>query len=504
MNISRLDFLRGSFSAAGLAAFGGVLPAKLFAGSAGTPNLVFGVVTDIHISLSVDKGVKRFEGAEMFRRALEYFRSQGVDGVAMCGDMADHGFINELEEVGRIWHEVFPGDRLPDGRHVEKLFVYGNHDREAYLYGKAKFAKKVFGKNYMKHVIASDMAGTWKKVFHEDYAPVWRKEVKGYTFVGAHWTAGRCHAFNEVGVPEGPKWLAANGATIDPAKPFFYLQHPVPKGTSHGPHTWGQDDGKSTEVLSRFRNAVAFSGHSHASLSDERAIWQGAFTAINASSLKYTGVEYGDVDPNGRENDRPLYGRQRKEDPYKIMSKMRCTDGHQGLLVKVFDESMTFLRMDFGSLAPLGAEWCVPLPAAEPMPFAFDRRDAAKNAPAFASGAALDVRMSRGTNRGGNGVAKTKQDVLEIEIPPASANPGTRAFDFEIEIADGSGNVDRRYVYAEKFYRAVTKENPEPQTVCRLAAKRLKAKGALKIEVWPRNSFGRRGKPLAASIRRDA
>ena len=115
MNISRLDFLRGSFSAAGLAAFGGVLPAKLFAGSAGTPNLVFGVVTDIHISLSVDKGVKRFEGAEMFRRALEYFRSQGVDGVAMCGDMADHGFINELEEVGRIWHEVFPGDRLPDG-----------------------------------------------------------------------------------------------------------------------------------------------------------------------------------------------------------------------------------------------------------------------------------------------------------------------------------------------------------------------------------------------------
>ena len=32
----------------------------------------------------------------------------------------------------------------------------------------------------------------------------------------------------------------------------------------------------------------------------------------------------------------------------------------------------------------------------------------------------------------------------------------------------------------------------------------ISAKGALKIEVWPRNSFGRRGKPLAASIRRDA
>ena len=48
---------------------------------------------------------------------------------------------------------------------------------------------------------------------------------------------------------------------------------------------WGHDKGIATKTLSNYPNAIAFSGHSHYSLTDERSIWQGAFTSIGQSSL---------------------------------------------------------------------------------------------------------------------------------------------------------------------------------------------------------------------------
>ena len=45
-----------------------------------------------------------------------------------------------------------------------------------------------------------------------------------------------------------------------------------------------------TDTLSAYPNAVAFSGHSHWTLNDERSIWQGAFTAVSVPSLSCTGV----------------------------------------------------------------------------------------------------------------------------------------------------------------------------------------------------------------------
>ncbi len=64
----------------------------------------------------------------MFRKALEWFCDQGVDAVAVCGDMADTGMLAELQAVAQTWSAVFPNDMAPDGRHVERLFIYGNHD----------------------------------------------------------------------------------------------------------------------------------------------------------------------------------------------------------------------------------------------------------------------------------------------------------------------------------------------------------------------------------------
>ena len=161
--------------------------------SGGTPNLVLGIVTDIHLSIARSNGAFVFGGEATFRSTLEWFRDRGVDGVVICGDMADNGLVEELQAVARVWYEVFPNDLAPDGHRVERLFVYGNHDFEGYTYGTAR---NLFGDDAYDHSINKDLAAAWQSCFNEAYAPVWRKEVKGYSFVGAHWIADHCRGWN--------------------------------------------------------------------------------------------------------------------------------------------------------------------------------------------------------------------------------------------------------------------------------------------------------------------
>ena len=461
--------------------------------SGGTPNLVLGIVTDIHLSISRSNGVFVFGGEGTFRSTLEWFRDRGVDGVVICGDMADNGLVEELEAVARVWYEVFPNDLAPDGHRVERLFVYGNHDYEGYTYGTAR---NLFGDDAYDHSINKDLAAAWQSCFNEAYTPVWRKDVKGYTFVGAHWIADHCRGWNEVGVPQMSDWFTANGASLDPSKPFFYIQHPPPKNTCHCDWVWGHDNGASTTALSSYPNAVALTGHSHASLNDERAIWQGAFTSIGAASLKYIGLEYGDVAPFGRENDLPMSG-QRGEDPYKVMKKMSTGDGHQGLLARVFDDGIVFERVDCADFTSLGEDWVVPTPLAEPLPFAYAARAAASLVPEFPAGAALQVRLTTGTNRGGGGVSAVEQSVLEVTIPAACRAGCGRALDYALKITDGTGMRDDKYVFAEKFYRSSAGGMANVSTVCKIPVSRMNASGPLHIEVTPRNCFGRGGAPIS-------
>ena len=187
-NISRRNFLIGG--AAALGAFGGgrfVLAAPGF--KAGEkPRLRFGVVSDIHI-LRVGANEK-MEGAGnnlTFKHTLEWFRSQGVDAVAIAGDMADRGMVENLMGVAEAWYSVFPEDKYPDGRPVAKFFVTGNHDWEGFNYGNTAARLYPDATERAKHILQKDMAGWWQKIFNEPYSPFCTKQVNGYTFLGAHW-----------------------------------------------------------------------------------------------------------------------------------------------------------------------------------------------------------------------------------------------------------------------------------------------------------------------------
>ena len=92
-------------------------------GATGPARLKFGALSDIHITRG--KG-----SCDIFEKALAYFRDQKVDAVLIAGDMADSGLDSQLRRVGETWRRVFPGDKRPDGEHVEKIFVTGKDLRD--------------------------------------------------------------------------------------------------------------------------------------------------------------------------------------------------------------------------------------------------------------------------------------------------------------------------------------------------------------------------------------
>ena len=194
--MTRSEFLAGAAALAALRpwnVFGALAP------SARDANLCIGVISDIHVRARTGQF-----GTEHLIKALTWFRDRGVDGVVIAGDLADDGLVSQLHHVADAWNAVFP-----KGSGVEKLFVYGNHDIEGLSYNsKLKPAPE--------DIIATDRAAAWEKAFGEPYEPIWRKTIKGYAFIGAHWVSWK-------GVPEIERYMAEHADELRGDKPFFYI-----------------------------------------------------------------------------------------------------------------------------------------------------------------------------------------------------------------------------------------------------------------------------------------
>ena len=444
-------------------------------GAAGTARLRFGVLSDIHITRG--KG-----SCDVFEKALAYFRDQKVDAVLIAGDMADSGLDSQLRLVGNTWKRVFPGDKRPDGEHVEKVFVTGNHDVEGWRYGLAKR----FGITKEKHgddILGLHLAEGWKRVFDEDYAPMYVKTVKGYKFVGVHFDPdGGYHKEGAIAA-----FLEKHRAELEGTKPFFYTQHFHPKGTCSAPWTWGQDAGYSTAALSAFQNAVAFTGHSHTPLSDERTLWRGAFTSVGTASLRYL-IPFG-----GRENSF-IFG-ERGPDTQQ-MAALNGRDAHHGMLVTVYDDRLVLERRDFANDMPAGPDWIVPLPA-----YASSFEERAKKAPVpqFPSGAAVTVERRKGKNR-----AKQETEQIVVSFPNVKGlGGGARAFDYQVTVEAHDVDHDKTWmtkrVYSPHFYWAAEKD--DDTVTCAFACAELPAPNKVATErgrrfrfaVAPANCFGGHG-----------
>jgi len=505
MDVSRRFFIGG---ATAFGAFGGNrlvhAAAKL---AAGTPNITFGVVSDIHIT-KVGEGEKMSAWGNnlTFRHTLEWFRDQGVDAVLIAGDMADNGMVEQMEAVAQAWYAVFPGDKYPDGRPIEKVFVMGNHDYHGYLYGDhaAKLYPDVVER--AKHVLRSDFAARWKRIFHEDYSRFYCKRIKGYSFLGQHWDDGKGmetgHGSCDFGA-ELQAFLDAQGKTLDPALPFFYVQHPHPKDTCYGPWAWGHDSGKVTKALSAYPNAIAFSGHSHYSLTDERSIWQGAFTSVGTSSLRYTGMEYDEHPPAGYENTVSGVRNGWKIDAAKMMGRFPAGDCRQGMLWRVYGDHIVVKRREFLSDLDVGDDWVIPLPSAESKPFAFAEHAKKFRAPEFPADAKVVVKRGKFKTRGGKSrdgkesIARVEKDSFTVTIPPVVADKDARLFKVEFAAETKDDAKKTKLVAPLGYNHSLAHPNVKVSPHCRFAVDELGA-GDVRFVVTPINCFGARGKPLAS------
>lgn len=476
------------FFIGGAAAFGAFSGCRFFrvgadACSGDIPRLRFGVVSDVHICFG--------RNIDYFKKMLVDFRERKVDAVMICGDIVDLGLVSDLELIASTWQEVFPGNRAPDGRHVEKVFVTGNHDWIGHTYGSRVKEKYPDKKDYLKSILFSDLKGSWERILNEPFSPVYIKDIKGYKFVGAHWVKnncnGKCEDFNGM-IRE---FYDAHAHEFDPALPFFHAQHPHPRNTCYGRWAWGQDNGVTTEILSKYPNAVAFSGHSHFSLTDERTIWQGEFTSIGTSSLSYTGL-LTDKYKGEYEN---CPGAKHK----RIMRGFDTVDGKQAMIVSVYDDKIAITRREYFTDQSLGDDWVMPLPAAESKPFAYAQRVKIQRAPEFAADSKVVASKGKYLVKASNGKKAEEVDAYKVKFPAAEATANLRAREYMVTFTDSQGKRDVRRILSPAFHLPISSPTTKADVECVFAPSTL-PKLPLKVEVRPVSCFDKVGKPISTVL----
>ena len=458
------------------------------------PNLRVGILSDVHVK----RGQSR--SWDYFCRALSYLREREVDAVLIAGDLVTWGSYDELRDFAALWYNFFPNDRLPNGNRVERLFLTGNHDVDGFAYN-GSWAPRTMEEAKAKGFYFN-RGKFWKELFHEDYEPVFFKEVKGYKFVLRNWTSilGReqspsrplTRGFRDEPSPL-PEWFRLHGAELPRDKPFFYAQHEPLLETCCAPYvTDDSDDGLATRMLSRYPNAIAFSGHSHRSLLENRTIWQGKFTSVGCSSTcgwEFTRCGH----ENGHASDDGI-------SPAKEMPPLDFQDCHQGMVMEVYGDRIVLERRDFVHGRRLGEDWVIPIGTGADRPYGHARQADASLPPQFPADAEISLRViAEGANRAGE-----RHPQLEVSFPTVNGlDGGARAYDYEVTLECGPSDsrqlLARTMVYSPGALQPA--EFDRAPTVCRFRASLLPAGVECHCTVVPVNEWGKRGRGIGKSFK---
>lgn len=456
----------------------------------GKPNVSFGVLSDIHITPRavcdqlrtrlglgpIPEGRHRYVETDILEKAFRWFDDRKCDAVMIAGDMADDGLTSQLRAVADCWYKVFPKNvSKQDGRPVEKLFIGGNHDFLGVSYTGGDWDYRVPDDEWL----SKDMARHWEEVFGEKYAPVYLKEVKGYKFIGAHWDKWE-------GVPAVVPFVKMHGKKLRGKKPFFFFEHQQPINSCLGKWAFNPDP-YSTEVLKSFPNAVAFSGHSHKSLSLPYNYWQGEFTSIGTGTLCSLCGEY------GRENGPQKF---RYDNSRSVMPPVKSEyhDHAQGQFVRVYDDFIEIERFDFAIDHPVGGTLVIPLPATKKSAFFYDNQVASSKAPApFPDGAQVKVDSGRDIF---GGYVRLKFPVTRIvkECAPTA--------DYRVEAVLNEADVQRtlfaRYVYSPGIFGP--RELDRGEVTARFLRELFPAEGSVRFVVSAREDFGKTNKAICSKF----
>ena len=427
MNATRRGFIGGTLA---FAPFAG----RLWADEAEVPLLKIGVMTDTHV------GPTKASCARA-RLAYEMFRDIGVDLIANVGDVADHHYPTGYTAYREMVEETFA--KVPAGKRPKELFVYAWHDAYAY-------------KDHPREAVTKDSPEAFadmEKLIGATNGPYAEGEVKGYAYVVIPQFYG----------VQGVDWqrfdkMLADAVASHPGKPVFVFAHVPPDGTTRG----GRGIPMKREVLNKYPQAINLSGHTHGSLRDERAIWQGEFTSVNIGCLQNWGGGLTGSVPIRREN----YG---------------------VVLVEVFANRIVFRRFDVRDRKEYSADspWMVPWPF-DPAtaPYRPSVRKPKMPVPEFAEGAGIEVKPD----------AVPFKELL-VTFPVASV--GTRAFKYRVELqrrVDGKWLQFARKDMVGDFWM---REGERPETTTqRFSSVYFDEGSEYRLVMTPRNFWGVSGRPI--------
>ena len=488
--MNRREFL-ASASAFGLGGW------RLFAAPSGwkhggKPNLVFGVLADTHFRMDSEwrRGIKK---DRFLVAALEYFRSQNVDAVVHCGDMADRGLVEEMRLHADAWRRVFPENRTPDGHVVEKLFVTGNHDIDAWHKG-FDFTRFVPNKaEWPEKVLNTDIAGHWRRIWGEEYEPVWHKTVKGYHFFGMNWIP------NDHGQGEAELSRCIDetmGSLVHEEKrnpaPFFFISHNI----THG---------RFNRAIKKHPNAFGLWGHWHFSAAN----W-GVIRMLNETT---PGVQCPACPARWRSDGKWMGGGEDAIVKAPLEGKLQGGKWEQGLVVRVYDDMLTIERREFSEGGSLGADWVMPF-GKNPHPFSKDELKKVIGEPQFRKGAKLEVEnvanvemlpnanIQSQLETGNIGIGNTGNiGNIVVKIPLADGNPGSRVYAYEVVVIGEAGSQKLfKAVYAAGCNMGIGHEPNGGVTTLDIPKSELPPGKTLTFAVRPLTSLGTAGKPIAKEV----
>ena len=252
MQLNRRDFLASAVAACA------AVPVRAVAAAAESPILRVGIVSD-----SQGYGYKEDWGFHNLERAFEVLAKEGVDVLVNAGDIVDGPQeIEALAYVQGLERRHF-GARKP-----VDVACLGNHEL-----GFAAAKDRAFAERNLKRFC---------EIYAYPQGQLVHQVVKGFDFIAFS-------RFEDVGYDGAA--IAQLRAALDKAvardanRPVFVVTHFHPQNTVVD--SQGRQGAALTELFSRYPQVVSLSGHCHYPLQDERCIWQGAFTAIETSTLSY-------------------------------------------------------------------------------------------------------------------------------------------------------------------------------------------------------------------------
>lgn len=491
---------RREFIGDGFAAFASLFCGRLFAAPlgwkhGGKPNLVFGVISDTHLRTTTDgKYSTKYWSDKWVVAALKHFRGQNVDAVLHCGDMAHCGQVEEMEFHRTAWDKVFPHDLAPDGHKVERLFVTGNHDMEALNYGIGKMVIDLYPdpEERARHVLATDIAANWERIWGEPYSDVWHRTVNGYHFFARHYVPGKGE---EVESQAAALVKETMGEMPACGKPFFLFSHIRPRKVLNA-------------AMREYSNAVSFFGHWHSSAANWNRIYMWSAGPV---------IQCPSCAPHGSN---ALSSKDDAWSPNPPIEKSPETEGNrQCYVVRVYDDMLAIERYEVGKGGRLGADWIMPLGRCDPHPFSKDELKKVIGEPQFRKGAKLEVSLDRIDRI--NKIGKPANDNpvnpvnpvnlvqensatprLCVRIPLADGNPDSRVYAYEVVVIGEAGSQKLfKAVYAAGCNMGIGHEPNGGVTTLEIAKDELPPGKSLTVAARPLTSLGTSGRPIITDFK---